>query len=219
MARPSRRPVRREHLVAAATRAVGRQGLAALRVADVAEQAGVVRGSVHYYFPDLSELLREVFRQAVERFCTDRATMLSTVDYAREKLVAAARAGIPWRADDELVNVLYEFTTAVRQDPIYSVIAESLFDRQVTMYGAILEIGRAQGHFRPTAPVADIAANLVCLENGYGLEILAGNAVMPPQRAFELILSYARDATGCADLTGDPADAEVTRLRARKGAR
>ncbi|MER5393817.1 TetR family transcriptional regulator [Saccharopolyspora sp. NPDC002686] len=215
MARPSRKPVRREHLVAAATRAVGRQGLATLRVADVAEQAGVVRGSVHYYYPDLSELLREVFRQAVERFCTDRAALISTMDDARDKLVAAARAGIPWRADDELVNVLYEFTTAVRQDSVYSVIVESLFGRQVTMYGAILEIGRAQGHFDLTAPVADIAANLVCLENGYGLEILAGNAVMPPQRAFELILSYARGATGCAELTADPDDAEVTRLRPR----
>ncbi|MDA3643959.1 TetR/AcrR family transcriptional regulator [Saccharopolyspora indica] len=208
MARPSRKPVRREHLVAAATRAVGSQGLAGLRVADVAEQAGVVRGSVHYYYPDLSELLREVFRRAVERFCTDRAAMLSTVEDARCKLVAAARAGIPWRADDELVNVLYEFSTAVRQDANYSVIAESLFDRQVTMYGAVLEIGRAQGHFRPTAPIPDIAANLVCLENGYGLEIISGNAVVPPQRAFELILSYARGATGCEDLTADLVEGE-----------
>lgn len=201
MARQVQRSVRREQLVAAAARAIGNRGLAGLRVADVAEQAGVVRGSVHYYFPDLSDLLHEVYQQSVERFCTARMQRATELDDAREKLVTTARAGIPWSADDELVNVLYEFTTAVREDPTYAVIHEALFDRQVTMYAAILEVGKAQGHFRPTAPPLDIGANLVSLENGYGLHILGGPNVMAPQRAFELILSYARDATGCSDLT------------------
>lgn len=198
--RPSKKLVRREQLVTAATQAIGRQGLAGLRVADVAEEAGVVRGSVHYYFPDLNELLREVYRQAVERFCTTRMEAASRLDDARDKLVTTARAGIPWSVDDPLVNVLYEFTTSVRKDPSYGIMMESLFDRQTTMYAAILEIGKAQQHFTLTGPAPDLAANLVCLENGYGLEILAGSRVMTPDRALDLILRCARDSTGCADL-------------------
>ncbi len=200
MARPSNKPVRREQLVSAATRAIGRRGLSGLRVADVAEQAGVVRGSVHYHFPDLAELLQEVYRQAVERFCTNRIELAETFEDARDKLVAVARGGIPWSADDELVSVLYEFTATGRQDPVHAVVSESLFERQAMMYTAILEIGRVQGYFARSGSAKDIAANLVCLENGYGLEIFSRNAAVSPERAFGLILSYARDATGCAEL-------------------
>lgn len=197
--------MRREQLVAAAARAVRDRGLADLRVADVAENAGVVRGSVHYHFPDLSELLTEVYMHAVERFCTARIEAAARLDDARDKVATTARAGIMWNRDDDLVDVLYEFTTAVRKSPTFPVVMETLFDRQVSMYAAILEIGRGQGHFVLTAPALDIAANLVSLEDGYGLQILGGSKVMTPHRALGLILSYARDATGCADLVPERA--------------
>ncbi|MFI6983519.1 TetR/AcrR family transcriptional regulator [Embleya sp. NPDC050154] len=205
MARPRNQTARREQLVHAATAAVGRHGLAQLRVADIAEVAGVARGSVSYYFSDLGDLLRQVYQQAADRFYTSRTDTASRLPDARDKLVACARRGLPAGPEDELAVVLYEFSAAARDESEYATLAQSLYDRQVAMYGSILEIGQAQGHFRFTEPIRDVAANLVTLEDGYGLHIVSRNSSLPPERALALILAHARQATDCPDLRPDRA--------------
>ncbi|MFJ9696377.1 TetR/AcrR family transcriptional regulator [Kitasatospora sp. NPDC101183] len=205
MARPRNQEARREQLVLAATEAVGRHGLAQLRVADIADAAGVARGSVNYYFSDLGELLQQVYRRAADRFFTDRATLAAALPDARDKLVACARLGLPDGPEDELALVLYEFSSATHDNPVYSTLAQSLFDRQVTLYAGILEIGRAQGHFTLTGPALDLAANLVVLEDGYGLHIISRNASLTPERSLDLLLGHARTVTGCPDLLPDRA--------------
>ncbi|MFE2867208.1 TetR/AcrR family transcriptional regulator [Embleya sp. NPDC059259] len=187
----------------AATAAVGRHGPARLRVADIAEVAGVARGSVSYYFSDPGDLLRQVYRQAADRFYTSRTDTAAGLPDARDKLVACARRGLPAGPQDELAVVLYEFSAAARDESEYATPAQSLHDRQVAMYGSILEIGQAQGHFRFTEPIRDVAANLVTLEDGYGLHIVSRNSSLPPARALALILAHARQATGCPELRPD----------------
>jgi AcrR family transcriptional regulator len=203
MARPRNQTAKREQLVHAATEAVGRHGLGRLRVSDIAEVAGVARGSVSYYFSDLGDLLRQVYHQAADRFYTRRIGIASQLPDARDKLVACARQGLPTGPDDELAVVLYEFSAASREESDYAALAQSLYDRQVGMYGAVLEIGQAQGHFRCTEPIQDVAANMVTLEDGYGLHIVSRNASLPPARALALLLAHARQATGCPDLRVD----------------
>lgn len=199
VARPRNQAARREQLVAAATRAVRRHGLHQVRVADIADEAGVARGSVHYYFRDLDELLRSVYQQAGERFYTARMTAAAALPDARDKLVESIEHGLPDGPDDELAVVLYEFSM-VRDDPVFSALSQSLYDRQVAMYAAILEVGASQGHFTMAAPVLDVAANLVALEDAYGLHIVSRNASLPRERTLDLLLSYARIATRCEDL-------------------
>ncbi|MCP9211566.1 TetR/AcrR family transcriptional regulator [Streptomyces sp. NEAU-Y11] len=203
MARPKNQTARREQLIRAASRAISAQGLARLKVSGIADSAGVTRGSVHYYFSDLSELLVQVHKRALERFFTQRATVTQTLPDARDQLVESIRRGVPDGPDDELAVVLCEFNTAIRDEPLYSTLAQSRYDRQVVMYTAILDVGTAQGHFRLSEPARDVASNIVSLEDSYLLHIVSRNDSLPPRRAFELILGYARTATGCPDLTPD----------------
>ncbi|MFJ8925639.1 TetR/AcrR family transcriptional regulator [Streptomyces sp. NPDC102364] len=203
MARPKNQTARRAQLVAAATRAVSKHGPARVRVADIADAAGVARGSVHYYFQDLDELLRQVYKEAVDRFFTRRMARVSALSDARDKLVASAHCGLPHGPDDELVRTLYRFSSDLPDDPVQQAHIEGLTDRQVVLYMGILEVGVAQGHFRLSEPALDIATNLVGLEDAYGLHIIASSSVITNRRALDLILGYARTATGCADLTPD----------------
>lgn len=203
MARPRDQTARRAQMVHAATDAVRRRGLPRLRVADIADAAGVARGSVHYYFRDLTDLLQQVYKAAGDRFFTERVTEAATLADARDKLVVSARHGLPDGPDDELAVVLYEFASAARGEPVYAALAQSLYDRQVAMYAGIFEVGAAQGHFTLGEPVLDVAANMVALEDAYGLHIVARNASLPPDRALDLLLGYARAVTGCPDLTPD----------------
>jgi hypothetical protein len=64
------------------------------------------------------------------------------------------------------------------------------------MYEVILEQGSARGIFHLTHGARTIARNLVALEDAYGYRIIAGHPNIDTLAAAELILDYARVATG-----------------------
>jgi AcrR family transcriptional regulator len=204
MARPRNQSARRSQLMAGAFDAIAERGVSALRIRDVAEAAGVSTGTVHYYFDDIDRLLHVVHTEACERFFSARIAAISEIDDARAKLSAMVAAGLPESETDPVVVALYEIDLYKRGDPVHALLIQALFDRQVALYLGIIELGRSQGHFEQGEPALDIAQNLVALEDAYGLHIVSGNRSVPVARCVELILSYARTATGCASLP-DPA--------------
>jgi AcrR family transcriptional regulator len=206
MARPKNQTQRREQLLDATLHAIGERGVSELRIRDIADAAGVSTGTVHYYFDDVDRLLQEVHQRASERFFGARLVIVTELDDGRDKLTALIESGLPGSADDQLVVSLYELDVHKRASQVHAALITGLYDRQVALYVGVLEVGRAQGHFVLASNVLDIAQNLVALEDAYGLHIVTGNRSLPPRRARELILSYARTATGCDDLQlGDPA--------------
>src|SRR2546430_3404362 len=99
MARPKRQQARRTQLVDAARSAVLERGLFGLRLGDVAEKAGMSPGSVLYYFPTLTELLQEVQREAIVRFCAAREEAVRDEPDARKRLRMMIKSGLPESAE------------------------------------------------------------------------------------------------------------------------
>ncbi|MFE0019661.1 TetR/AcrR family transcriptional regulator [Amycolatopsis sp. NPDC059021] len=201
MARPSRAHEKRAELIDAAREAVLRRGVVDLRLRDVAEQADMSTGSVLYYFPALSDLLREVQREAVERFCVDREEAARREPDPRRKLLGTIRAGLPSGRDDELCVLLYELGAFARRDPAYAAQHIRLCERQVALYSTILETGAATGVFTLARDAATVARQLVMLEDGIGLHLTQSVPTFDARQAENLLLAYACDATGC-DLEG-----------------
>ena len=56
---------------------------------------------------------------------------------------------------------------------VYAALLTALYDRQVSMYQTILELGAARGDFTLTADSLTIARNLVALQDAYGYRIVA----------------------------------------------
>ncbi|AXB48255.1 TetR/AcrR family transcriptional regulator [Amycolatopsis albispora] len=197
MARPSRATERRTELVAVARRAVVERGVLDLRLRDIADGAGMSSGSVLYYFPSLAELLREVQRDAVERFCEARERAAAGQS-PPARLRAMIASGLPTGPDDELCVLLYELGTISRRDPAYAARHIALYERQVRCYTSILEAGAATGVFDLADAPVTIARNLVAMEDGYGLHLTQAVSPLDRATAEELLLSYARTATRCA---------------------
>lgn len=61
MARPNVEAERREQILTAACAAIAHVGLNGLRVSDVAKEAGVSSGTVHYYFASKKDLVNAAF--------------------------------------------------------------------------------------------------------------------------------------------------------------
>lgn len=200
MGRPSKAHEKRAELVEAARQAVLERGVAGLRMRDVAEQAEMTPGAVQYYFPTLTDVLREVQREAVERFCVDRETAARAEPDPRRRLIGMIRSGLPAGSDDELVRLLLELGTFARRDPAYSAQHVRLYERQVAVYAGILEAGAAVGVFTPTRDPNTIARSLVLLEDGLGLHLTQAVPPLDVRDAEAILLAYAADATGC-DLT------------------
>ena len=197
MARTKNQSARRRQLTEAAGRAIIARGAAAVRLKDIADQAGVTPGAVLYYYPDVDHLLVEVHRQAGERFCDARMAVLEHIKDPRRQMRAAIRTGLPTGPEDTEVRTLYEMDALVGRSALYSALAVSFFERQVALYQVILETGAAQNLFALTASSRTIGRNLVALEDAHGLHVLMGDSPVGRDEAERLILCYASDATGC----------------------
>ncbi|MFI6477459.1 TetR/AcrR family transcriptional regulator [Nonomuraea sp. NPDC050663] len=196
MARPNRAHERRAHLIAAARRSVVERGLLGLRLRDVSDAAGMSSGSVLYYFPGLTELLREVHREAVQRFCTAREEAVRAEPDPVARLRAMIDSGLPDDPRDELCILLYELGAIARRDPGCAAEYIRLYERQVGIYVAVLEAGSASGAFVLRQDATMIARNLVALEDGYGLHATMAVPTVSPDEAARQIRAYASTMTG-----------------------
>ena len=183
MARPRRQEARRAALIEA-TYAAGRQhGLRSLSLTDVAEQAGLTRGAILYYYEDLDALLVEAHAAGVERFCDERDATVAQLEDPRVQLGAAIDAGLPSGPDDALMSLLYEFDVLAGNSALHDELVQKLYLRQLETYTRIIEAGREAGVFTPTLPVDQLAMTFVALEDAYGLHIVGGNALMTVSKA------------------------------------
>ena len=189
-----KRSERRSDLLEAAQRAMAEHG-AGVRLNQVAEEAGLTSGAILYHYPDLQDLLIDANRAGMERFYDERMKALDGVDDPAERLVITIRSGLPVDDDDEEVRLLCALGGEAARNTVYAVLLTSLFDRQVAMYQAILEMGRTQGAFTLAGDSLTIARNLVALEDAYGYRIMAGHPTLDYDATAELVLDYARLAT------------------------
>jgi AcrR family transcriptional regulator len=192
MARPRRQEERRADLVEAALAAVSEHGLRALSLTDVADQAGLTRGAILYYYDDLDALLVEAHRAGLERFCDHRDAVIATLADPAAQMAAAIREGLPSGPDDALMRLLYEFDVLAGTSSLHDELVERMYRRQLATYTDILTRGRDLGVFRPTMAIETVAMNLVALEDAYGLHIVAGNSLITVETATAAMADAAR---------------------------
>ncbi|MCW3839894.1 TetR family transcriptional regulator [Micromonospora yasonensis] len=190
------RAERRQDLIEAARRAMVQHGTDTVLLNQVAEQAGLTSGAVLYHYPDLRDLLLEAHHAGMERFYELRVKKIADISDPVRKLVLTIRSGLPTDAEDADVRLLCELGGAAGRNRVYAALLTTLYDRQVSMYQMILEVGAAQGVFTLAADSQTIARNLVALEDAYGYRIVARHPTLHAAEAVELILSYARLVTG-----------------------
>jgi len=195
MARKKDQEARRHQLRGAAQRAIASRGADAVRIKDIALEAGLSSQAVLYYYPDVDDLIEEAIRNAVERFQGRRSALVDSIPSPSEQLVAVIRAGFPTGPRDEDLRVLYESSAYFGKNPAMGALIRALTSGQVELYRRILEVGQAVGEFMLADESSAIARNLVALEDAYGLYIIGGAPIQ--EDAIELVTRYAELATGC----------------------
>lgn len=197
MSRSRTQTERRTMLMSAAESMIAKRGLASVTLREVAGEAGMSSSALLYYYPALKDLLDDVQRQAVERFCTMRAAAIAEISDPRLRLKAMIESGLPTDPNDQLCRLLYELGAYSRSDASYAARHIALFERQVSIYLGILEAGAATGVFKLQARSDTVARSLVVLEDGLGLHLINMVPAVDHPTALGILTGYAEMAAGC----------------------
>jgi AcrR family transcriptional regulator len=155
-------------VVRAAGQAIAERGLANVRMADVAERAGMTVGHVSYYFPSKIELLMRAIRASEDEHWT-------TVEAALTKIRD------PWKRLDKLLDVA---ASSGARDPgwvlWFQLWLESALDSDVE-----------QGAFVSAGPTQD-ATLLSAVVDGLSIQVTLDAPDVSRTRMMKLLKASAR---------------------------
>ena len=189
MARPKEQTKRRDQLIAAASSAVLRHGASGLRLADIAEEAGLTSASVLYYYPDVRELYTAAFAQGGQEYIALREAHVEAAGTPEAKLEACIASGIPWPGHAEATSrLLYELTPIVLRNEAAAAEHIALIARQAALYERVLRECESAG-FRLRQAAAVLARAFGALGEGWGVDVLVGE--LDPETEQRWIMEYA----------------------------
>jgi len=190
--RPQIDHIRRPQILGAAAEMIAERGMAATRIADVAERAGTSAPAILYWFESKDDLLAEALTQEEERFSAELTERLDGIASAPDRLrllVEESSAGNDWKLWMEL------WTQALRDGGARRA-RRDLDGRWRAMIEAIIAEGQAAGEFGGPAP-PEAAATLACLLDGLAVQRTLGDPEMPRERMSELALAVAERLLDC----------------------
>ena len=172
------------------------RGIEATRTADIARQAGVSAGTVHYYYDAKDDLLLEATRQNIDSFHHWLVNRLAAIDDPHDRLEFAVRATLPDEDLDAGWVVLLQFwSRAIYHHPLRALAA--LFqERARALYISLLDAGRQAGAFQMTESSETVARSLMAMIDGLSFQVILGDPSLSARQAEELCLAYVRTATG-----------------------
>ncbi|MET8503911.1 TetR family transcriptional regulator C-terminal domain-containing protein [Streptomyces sp. NPDC004787] len=180
-------PDRRERIVDAALRVVGRAGIAGLSHRTAAAEADVPLGSTTYHFASLDELLVAALRRVNGTFAE---RLRQGPEIAAPDLAAGLAALLgEWLAADRTgVELEYELYLAALRRPALRPVAAEWTEEVVTALAPRTGPGTARG--------------LVALMDGLGLQVLLTGAPYDAEHAREMLARVLNGGTEGPDGPG-----------------
>jgi AcrR family transcriptional regulator len=174
---PEDRP---EQIIKAALEVFGECGLANARLQDIAERAGVSKGTIYLYFPNKEELFREMIRQTAVA-AIDRAERANVPGTPRNQLLAFMRGHWAFVRSPVFITIYRLVLGELHQFPdLAKFYAEEVVARGQKLIAGIIRRGVDAGEFREIDPmiaaravVALIVMNGIWRDEHTGVPLLA----------------------------------------------
>lgn len=191
--RPQIDHIRRPQILAAASEVIAERGVAATRIADVAERCGVSPPAVLYWFDSKEQLLAEALIADDERFYEGLSERLGDATCARERLIVLIEAATEGSAEFALWMELW--TWALRDAELRR--ARERFDsRWRGEIEAIVREGTEAGEFGEVDP-ALAALAIGALIDGLTVQVALGDPEISERRLRETAIAGAERMLAC----------------------
>ena len=138
---------KRELILNAAESCLKERGLNRLNIRDVAKEAGVSLGSVHYYFSSKEHILMEIFRQFVDR--VSEATLSGTPDADPKQVIVDFINGFfdELAKDPESCQVFIDLWGHVTRHEELHTLLETYYRDSLRFLTKLIKEGKKQGLF------------------------------------------------------------------------
>ena len=178
MPRPSAVAQRRREILEATCAVVAERGFRDVRIVDVANRAGYSTGTVHYYFDNKDELLKEAFRFQYEQSVGRRETYFEPDDDPVTRLCKMAEGYLPSNQDTiQAWRVWMELWVSALGDESMSRINDVFYDDwRRSVLDAVVE-GQERGLLDVPDTVA-FADGYVAMMDGLAIQVLIGSSHM-----------------------------------------
>ena len=185
---------KRPRLVDAACAVFAEKGYASTRVADIAERAGVGKGTVYEYFSSKEELLFAVFELINAEISLRMDAALAAGGSAEEQLHNLLRLGAEVITEQvEMQPVILDFWAASRGKNIEktyreAVVASYTFFRN--LFSDFIREGQKRGEFKKSVDAEALATLVVSAVDGLGIQLFFDRSIDPHTviRAFGRLL-------------------------------
>ncbi|MGI8608772.1 MAG: TetR/AcrR family transcriptional regulator [Candidatus Dormibacteria bacterium] len=158
-------------IVAAAAAVMGRQGYAATSMKDIAQQAGVAQGLIHYYFDSKEALLLGVMHGMCGQMLEDCRTRFgaSTGDPMARSWVALEAARDHCQQHPEVLRLLFEMVTVSLNNPAMRSELEAVYAEIETTTADMVRELNAQLPTPMPVPPEDFANVIIACIDGLAL--------------------------------------------------
>ncbi len=134
--------IRREQLTAAAYKVVSQKGYNNFTIADIASEAGLSVGLVHYYFKNKQELLLHVFKETQKNVRRNLAAELEKASDPRGKLeIFIDQSFLLFQREKDYFSLLFEFWTEINRNEAIKKMVRRLYQAYRAELSIILEKG------------------------------------------------------------------------------
>lgn len=150
------RGARRDELLQIASRVFATKGIAAATVRDIAQEAGILSGSLYHHFTSKEEMVREIITPGSTGATQSHADLIASAGNAADALRACILDAVRWAASKpDVARIFRNDAQYIRETP---GLADSEGRRQANrlLWVAVVEAGIADGTFR-----ADVDADVV----------------------------------------------------------
>jgi len=198
--RPAIDHIRKPQILAAAAEVITERGLAATRLADVAERAGTSASAVVYWFGSREELLKAALVADEEQFAVELGRRLAGVEGARARLRLLIEETV---ADDDL-SLWIELWALSLHDEDSAGERRRLDDVWRKLIASLIAEGVAEGTFEPILEPPEAAVAVASMLDGLSVQATLGDAAVPADRIGAMALAQVSAIVGCRLDEADP---------------
>jgi AcrR family transcriptional regulator len=178
MPRPSVEAERRPQILSAACEVIAQVGIPALRLSDVAKEAGVSSGTVHYYFETKRDVITAAFEFNLADSLARRQELLSSEKHSLAILHDLVQSYLP---TDERSRRAWKVWLALwaegSRDPVLQEINDRLYGQWRDVVAGVIRSAQHQELARSGDPVV-LANMLIGMLDGLAVQVLLGSHSM-----------------------------------------
>jgi AcrR family transcriptional regulator len=183
---------RKDQLLRATCAVIAESGIRDLRMTDVAKQAGVSSGTVHYYFDSKQALIHAAFEYNFRHSLQRRVDLLAT---GGDALTLLGRVVASYAPDDQdsvaAWRVWAELWVHGLREPELRALNETIYGEWRDIVVGLVRDAQNQG-LLVAGDAVQIANTIVAMIDGLAIQVLLGSRDMTLARMRETCLAYLR---------------------------